>query len=751
MKKTLLMQGFFLIYAMQYVKVIINKKVKSLDHDFVYEVPPEWMGLVQIGSVVSVPFGQRTEKGIVVGYAELSEEYHIKYIDGILNEEFLFPEDLIVLADLLSRYYMNTTIGMLKAMIPRGINLFGRAQKQKTEPWLIFKESGKDISKLRGEKQRALAGILKEQGEISFHSAEELGFSPAVCGGLVKNGIAEKENRKVQRYSYRHLPKEDIVVPDLTEEQHQALTAIRHRKSEDHRPILIHGVTGSGKTELYLRLTEDTLKKGKQVIVLLPEIALTPQFVSIFERRFYGKVALFHSRLSDGERRDAWYAFRQGDARIALGARSCVFAPAENLGLIIMDEEHEDSYEQDSSPRFHARVAAELRCQMHDADLVLGSATPSFESYEKAMRGDYFLITLRHRVGGTPLPAMRTVDMREELKAGWTEVLSRDLLEAMGKTLAEGKQVMLFLNRLGYHTFVSCRDCGFVYRCPDCGVSLTYYQKDQRLRCTRCDYQTENKNRCPECGSHRIKYFGLGLDQLEEIVARHFPGVTMDRLDSDSTRLKGSVDEVYGRMKSGQTRILIGTRMIAKGWDFPGVALIGVIAADYTLNFPDFRSGEKTFQMVAQVAGRCGRGREQGTVILQTYRPEEPALIFGGLQDYDTYYHLEMKNRRRFGYPPFAHLMKVIITAPCEYLSGEKLEKIKNCFSRADAGEIRLFGPSPSVYRERGKDKWILTFLGNKLFLLREIINKGILRLQSEKLIDKNISIQIETEPIHSV
>ena len=343
---------------MQFVKVLINKKVKDLDHDFIYEVPPEWMGTVQIGSVVSVPFGHRTEKGIVVGFAEPTEEYRIKYIDGILNEAFIFPEDLIVLADLLSRHYMTTTIGMLKAMIPRGINLFGKAQKPKTEPWLIFRENGKDISALRGEKQRALAALLKEKGEISFAYAAENGFSSAVCGGLIKNDFAEKENRGVQRYSYRHLPKKEVSVPKLTKEQHQALTAIRGRDPKDHRPILLHGVTGSGKTELYLRLTEDTLNKGKQVIVLLPEIALTPQFVSIFEQRFYGNVALFHSRLSDGERRDAWYAFRRGEARIALGARSCVFAPAENLGLIIMDEEHEESYEQDSSPRFHARVAA---------------------------------------------------------------------------------------------------------------------------------------------------------------------------------------------------------------------------------------------------------------------------------------------------------------------------------------------------------------------------------------------------------
>lgn len=737
---------------MQYVKVLINKKIQSLDHDFLYEVPPELYGVVDIGSAVAVPFGRRTEKGIVIGFTDDPGDIRPKFIDDICNDGFFFPEDLLFLADRLGKYYMSTTMGFIRAMVPRGVNLFGKIQKEKTEKVLVTVPHAGDICALRGKKQRELAAVLKEAERLTLSEAAKQGFSAEVCRGLVKNGFARMEVQNVRRYSYRNMEKNDENIPELTLEQQQALSIIRNRDENDHRPVLIHGVTGSGKTELYMRLIADTLAKGKQAIVLLPEIALTPQFVRIFERRFHGNIVLFHSRLSEGERRDAWFAFRRGEAGIALGARSCIFAPGKDLGLIIIDEEHEDSYEQDSAPRFHARKAALLRGEITGALVVFGSATPSFESYREAMEGRYLYVSLHQRVGGTPLPEIVTVDMRRELKEGWTEVLSRLLIKKMECVLAEKKQVMLFLNRLGYHTFISCRDCGFVYRCPDCDVPLTYYKEERTLRCTRCNYSHDPEEYCPQCHSKRIKYFGLGIEQLEEIVRHHFPFAEIDRLDSDRIRYKNSVDNVFEKMYSGKTQILIGTRMIAKGWDFPNVALMGIIAADYTLNFPDFRSGEKTFQLISQVAGRCGRSLEQGTVILQTYRPEEPTISYGALQDFDGFYRWEADKRRKYGYPPFAHLMKVIIVTPRGYLRADEPQKIRAVFEDNENEDgIRIFGPSPGIYRDKGKDKWVLSFLCDKVFPIRERINKGILRLKSEKIINKNISIQIETEPIHSV
>ncbi len=736
---------------MRYVKVIINKKITSLDHDFIYEVPPELWGKVGIGSVVSVPFGHTTEKGIVVGFCDEPGAYRIKQIDGLLNDAFTVPVDLLQLADGLSKYYMNTTIAMIKAMIPTGINLFGKTLKEKTEPWLFFQETGQNGVHLKGPKQRSLYTLLQSKKEARQKDLTDQGFSPAVIRGLIEKGVLHKEDLPVRRYSYQHLTPENQDKPVLTKEQEAALRQIKANQKAENRPVLLHGVTGSGKTEVYLRLIEETLNRGKQAIVLLPEIALTPQFVRVFENRFHGEVALLHSRLSAGERRDAWYALANGDATIALGARSCIFAPTPNLGLIIIDEEHEDSYEQDTAPRFHSREAAFMRCELSGAALILGSATPSFESYQKALNGDYLLVEMENRVGGGALPEMFIVDMREELKAGWTEVLSRELLSQMEAALAAKRQVMLFLNRLGYHTFVSCRDCGFVYRCPDCAVSLTYFRKEHALKCTRCGFMAKLAEVCPDCGSKRIKYFGLGTEQLEEVVKKHFPDARIARLDSEQTRAKGSFDRIYEAMKNGEIDILIGTRMMAKGWDFANVALTGIIAADYTLNFPDFRAGERTFQMIAQVAGRCGRGKERGTVILQSYRPEEPALLFGGQQNYEAYYHWEAKSRKKYGYPPFTHLMKAVFSTPSDYLKREELAEMNRIFVAESGEAVRVFGPTPGIYQDQGKDKWVVTLIGDDLSLLRRGIKRGISRLKSEKISDKNFNIQVETEPMHAV
>ena len=733
---------------MQYVKVLINKKVSSLDREFIYEVPPQYIGEITIGSVVSVPFGPRTEKGIVIGYADKPRDFEAKYIDCRLNESFLFPEDLLELADELSRYYLNPTISMLKTMIPRGVNLFGRTLSERTEYRLRLPCFEGEEPFIRGKKQRELFSLLKEKKELSYSEAKEKGFSAEVCNGLVKNGGADKISVPVSRYSYKTLQTEKEELPVLSSEQQKAMDLIASRKAGDHRPILLHGVTGSGKTELYMRLIQNNLDLGKQVIVLLPEIALTPQYIEVFERRFRGKIALFHSRLSDGERRDGWYAMAHGEAQIALGARSCIFAPVKDLGLIIIDEEHEDSYEQENAPRFHARKAAEIRCKKHRADLVLGSATPSFESYQKAESGQYLKITLKERIHQTPLPAMTIVDMREELREGWTEVLSRPLIDAIRDTLDQDQQVILFLNRLGYHTFVSCRDCGFVYRCPNCGISLTYFRDDDQLRCSHCDYREKIEQSCPQCGGRRIKYFGLGIEQLEDVVKRFFPNAAVDRLDSEAVKKKGAIDKVFDRMRRGDTDILIGTRMIAKGWDFSNVALTGIIAADYTLNFPDFRSSEKTFQMIAQVAGRCGREKKQGRVVLQTYCPDEPAIMLGGKQDFDAFYRREKENREMFCYPPFTSMMRILFVTPKGYLSPDRLAEIPFRF-RSD--RIRVLGPSPAVYGEKDRDKWVLTFLGDDLSSLKMLIKKGISKMESAKIIDKNISVKIETEPIHTV
>lgn len=736
---------------MFFADVLINKKIQSLDRTFLYAVPPHLLTKVRVGTAVRVPFGKGSSSGLVVAIHREAGDIEAKPIERVLHADFIFPSDLLELASYVADYFLNTTIAVIRAMLPQGVNVFGRLRGAKTETILV----GQSFSPLlRGPKQREVMDYLAEHGEVNQRQAiEELGFSMSAITALVQKGLLRREPRPVSRYSYRGRSFASSSLPSLTEEQRQVLDAIHTQFSREAKPFLLRGVTGSGKTELYLRLVGETLAAGKQSIVLLPEIALTPQFIAVFEERFAGKIVLMHSRLAEGERRDAWYAVNDGSAQVILGTRSAVFAPCRQLGLVIIDEEHEDSYEQSNAPRFHTRVVAEKRAAMTGALLLLASATPALESYEKAQRGTYYLLEMDHRVGHAPLPAVTIVDMRRELQEGWSQVLSRPLLAAIEDNLARGDQTMLFLNRRGFNTFVSCRDCGFVYRCPHCDVTMVYYRDQQRLRCNRCNYEEMVADRCPQCHSRRIRYFGLGTEGLLNIVRKRFPQAQIDRLDSDSTRRKGQFDDVYRRMQSGETDILVGTQMIAKGWDFPRVTLIGVVAADLLLNFPDFRSTERTFQSITQVAGRSGRGEAAGRVFLQTYRPDEPVIRFGGNQDYRAFFAWERQKRATYGYPPFSHLICIIFTLP------KGNEEALLTLDRA-AARLRmvlpkfgdLLGPAPAVYRYGpSQERWLLTLVGPDLDAMRAAVKEAMQKVAIEKVLDHKIYWQVEIDPQHTI
>ncbi len=737
---------------MLYAEVYVNKKIAPLDHTFIYEIPPHLIGRVQVGTVVSAPFGHATVRALVIALRQEPGSYETKYIDDIVNEDFLFPRDLLELGIFIADYYMNTTMSVFRAMLPSGIDIFGKIQKPKTETWLKVGQIVEPAS-IKGAKQRELYEYLLAVGEAPQNlAARELAFSASVPKALIDKGLVTKEARPVARYSYQGAANGKLSEFTLTPEQRKVLTAVLNREKGDKRPLLLHGVTGSGKTEIYLRLAAEMYKNGKQTIVLMPEIALTPQFVSVFEERFPGEVVLMHSRLSSGERRDAWYAANEGKAKIVLGPRSAVFAPVENLGLIIMDEEHEESYEQDNTPRFHAREVAINRCELKNAIFLMGSATPSLETYKKALAGEYQLLTMAQRIEDRPLPTVEVVDMRQELAAGWKEVLSRSLLQEMEACLSRQSQVMLFLNRLGSKTFVSCRDCGFVYQCPDCGVSLIYYESRNILRCSRCGYQVAMAGHCPQCAGERIKYFGLGTEGLEKVVKKYFPQARIARLDSDVTRFKGEFDRIYSSMRQGKIDILIGTRMMAKGWDFPNVTLTGIIAADLTLNFPDFRAAERTFQSITQVSGRCGRGREAGKVVLQTYRPAEKAIQLGAAQDYQGFYTWEDSNRQNFAYPPYAELLKIVFTAPKGYFFEADTAKIKDTFLALSNPDFQIFGPVPAVYRyHKNEEKMVLTLMGRDLATLKNICQAGLEKLAAENKVDNNVKIQVQVNPLHII
>jgi len=476
-------------------------------------------------------------------------------------------------------------------------------------------------------------------------------------------GNVSKRGKK--REPLKGLTGEKQDIEELTEEQQKVLKILNRSVLDADREIfLLHGVTSSGKTEIYMRVIAECVSCGKTAIMLVPEISLTKQIIDRFIGRFGAdNIAVLHSRLSPGERFDEWKRIRDGRARIIIGARSAVFAPASDIGAVIMDEEHETTYKSDMTPKYDTVDVAVKRARLQKASVILGSATPSVVSYFRSENGIYRRLILKERYNRVPLPVVDTVDMREELKAGNRSVFSRQLYETMRETLASGQQVILFLNRRGYSTFISCRECGYVMKCPECGISLTYHKSRNRGICHYCGREQELPQLCPSCGSRYIKYFGTGTEKVEEETALLFPGHTFERLDMDTTRKKGSVSRILGAFEKGRTDILIGTQMVAKGLDFRNVGLVGIISADVTLNIPDFRSPERTFQLITQAAGRAGRGDKPGRVVIQTYTPENYAVKAAAEQDYERFYSTEIKMREYMGYPPYSDFIQITVDA----------------------------------------------------------------------------------------
>lgn len=497
---------------------------------------------------------------------------------------------------------------------------------------------------------------------------QTLGVSAGTVKGLADKGLITIEDIEVFRDPYRgrhFTPSEPLV---LTPEQQVVYRSVVRRLDEgEHGVFLLHGVTGSGKTEIYLQTIQRCLDQDRQAIVLVPEISLTPQMVERFKGRFGDRVAVMHSRLSDGERYDEWRKIREGRASVVVGARSAVFAPFERLGLIIMDEEHESSYKQEETPKYHARDVAVHRASMTGAAVILGSATPSLESYYAAKsqsRDDFApqLLEMPTRALGNKLPEVHVVDMREELREGNRSMFSRSLHAAISSRLERGEQTVLLLNRRGYSTFVMCRSCGYVAGCPECDISLTYHQKSNNLRCHYCGYAASAPEVCPDCGSEHIRYFGTGTQRVEEELAKLFPGIRVIRMDVDTTTEKGSHEKLLKQFRDKKGDVLLGTQMVAKGLDFPDVTLVGVITADSALNLPDFRAAEKTFQLLTQVAGRAGRHQLPGEVVIQSYTPEHYSIIHASSHDYLSFVKDELKHRRALHYPPYCRLILVTLS-----------------------------------------------------------------------------------------
>jgi primosomal protein N' (replication factor Y) len=542
----------------------------------------------------------------------------------------------------------------------------------------------------------------------------------------------------------------------LTEKQRKCINNILHDISNrKNNKFLLHGVTGSGKTEIYLQLIEKMLKKNKQCIVLVPEISLTPQTVERFVSRFGQSVAVLHSRLSLGERYDEWRKIRDGEVQIVVGARSAVFAPFNNLGLIIIDEEHESSYKSSMSPKYDTIEVAEKRCELEGASLVLGSATPSVDTYFRALKGDFRLLELKERINKRSLPPIEIVDMKKELDNGNKSVLSTKLLNAISENLKNKRQTILFLNRRGFSTFVSCRKCGYVAKCKHCDISLTYHITNNILKCHYCGFSLKTPRICPECGSKYIKYFGIGTQKIEELIKNTFPKARVARMDVDTTTRKGSHERILNKVKSGEIDILIGTQMITKGLDFHNVTLVGIIAADLTLNLPDFRAAERTFQLTTQVSGRAGRGDLEGRVILQTYEPDHYSIMTAQKHDYVSFYNQEIKIREEFNYPPFTNIINILMAGKNEKILIEYIQEIGDRFKELfdeqfeNMKEIELLGPNPApLSKIKDKYRWqiLIKCKDNKVEKVKKLI-VDILDKYSQNNKNKDIKVSLEINP----
>jgi len=536
------------------------------------------------------------------------------------------------------------------------------------------------------------AGAI-EQRELQ----SALGVTASVISGLVKKGIIKQKDIEVYRDPYENRSFKKTEPLPLSADQEKAiapiLAAIEDKRHED---FLLYGVTGSGKTEVYLQSIQRVLQEGKEAIVLVPEISLTPQMVKRFKGRFGEQVAVMHSGLSAGEKYDEWRKILRKEVKVVVGARSAIFAPFENLGIIIIDEEHETSYKQEDNPRYHARDVAIERARYHQCPVILGSATPSLESFARAQKGVYKLLSLPNRMNNQALPSVEIVDMREELRNGNRSMFSQALLEKIKDRLEKKEQIVLFLNKRGHSSFVMCRDCGYVVNCPNCDISLTYHRFDQHMKCHYCGYETQVPNTCPECGSGHIRYFGTGTQKVEEELAKVIPEAKVIRMDVDTTSRKGSHERLLDQFQDGHADILLGTQMIAKGLDFPNITLVGVLSADTMLNLPDFRSSEKTFQLLTQVSGRAGRHELAGEVIIQTYSPEHYSVELAGQQDYDKFYEREMMVRKLHRYPPFYYITLVTVSHENVMKTVSVTEKITAFIRSRLSSEAICLGPVAS-------------------------------------------------------
>ena len=699
------------------IGVLVELSNKNIDRVFDYSVPSNLRDKIKLGIRVKVPFGFMELEGFIVEIKNGSS-IEVKDILGVVDEDIVLNEELLELGKRMQENTLSTLISCYQVMLPKALKAKnGRVINKKLDTYYYLNDNV-DYSKLT-PKQMEIVNLCLEKKKVI--RKELVDISSSSLNTLIKKNILVEEKIDHYRVSYNEKiePKKE-----LTTDQKRLVNEVL--SSNETYPYLLYGVTGSGKTEVYMELIEDALKKGKTSIVLVPEISLTPQMVLRFQKRFGDNIAAIHSALSDGEKYDEWRRIVKKEAKIVIGARSAIFAPLDNIVMIIVDEEHSDSYKQDdSNPRYNAKEIAIIRAKYHNCPVIFGSATPSLEAFARAKKGVFKLLELPNRINGKKLPSIKIIDMNEMMKKTRGH-FSLDLLDAVRERIEKGEQVILLLNRRGYSSFVTCKNCGYTFKCPNCDITLTYHKTSNTLRCHYCGYGTKVYKICPECKEESINDLGVGTEKIEEELNKLFPDSKILRMDFDTTSRKGMHEKMIRAFKNHEYDILLGTQIVSKGLDFDNVTLVGVINADTSLNIPDFRSSENTFSLLAQVAGRAGRSDKEGEVIIQTFNPDHYAIQYTKNHDYIGFYNKEMFIRRELKYPPFYYICYIRISGKDSKYIFDESNKIRRVLDNKLNNTI-ILGPSTcNIFKLNNIYRYGIILKYKSDADLREVLNKII-------------------------
>ena len=738
-------------------EVIINRGAKKLNRTFDYNIPKGLEELILVGSKVLVPFGngEKLTEAFVVKIKEKSA-FEVKDIAKL--EENLTDKQIELAKWMAKRYFCNVS-DCIKLMLTPGTRNKNKEKRiqDKTINCVYLKKEIEEIEfeiqteKIKSEKQKKILNFIKDNEGATIPEIEMFtDCSRAIVNTLVKNGYLEIIEKKVERNPLLGRSCEKSYKLHLSEEQEKAYKTVEETiDQEKYEQFLLYGVTGSGKTEVYLQLIEKVLNIGKNAIVLVPEISLTPQMLDRFISRF-GKdeIAILHSKLSIGERHDEWERIREKKARIVIGARSAIFAPIENIGIIIIDEEHDSSYKSETNPRYNAKEIAKRLAKENKAPLVLGSATPdivTFYNSQNAKSSKIKLLKLTKRANNSSLPKVEIIDLKQELVNGNRSMLSMELYSSIEENLKQKRQTILFLNRRGYSTFIMCRNCGYTVKCPNCNISMTYHSYEKKLKCHYCGHEENLVTICPECHSDKIRYFGTGTQKLEQEIHKQFPNASTIRMDIDTVTKKNSHEEILNTFKNKNIDILIGTQMVVKGHHFPNVTLVGVIAADSSLNIDDYRANERTFQILTQVAGRAGRENLPGKVIIQTYNPDNFSIICAQKQNYDMFYETEIALRKQLKYPPFCDIILIGFNSYHETEIKNVSNKIyKYLEQKLNREEFKIFKPMPCpIDKIQNRYRWRIIIKGKMTDEANNILNDCLKEIYKENIKDTRIAIDI--------